>query len=938
VTGHTAAKRLVDSGISTTIVRDRLIDRIANANDASHYLLTPQAVAVAKDADTVAQLMAVCGREGLAMTFRSGGTSLSGQAVTGGILVDTRRHFRGIEVLDDGRAVRVQPGATVRAVNAVLRPYGTKLGPDPASEGACTIGGVVANNSSGMSCGTQANSYQTLSALCFVLPSGTVVDTAGPDADARLAAAQPELYRGLHELRDRIRGDPVMVATITAQFSMKNTMGYGLNAFIDFDRTVDILAHLVVGSEGTLAFVASATFKTVPALPNASTGLLIFPHLTAAADALPTVVDSGAAIIELLDARSLTVAANDPRATAGLRGLKIEDQAALLVEYQATTANSLEDLVTGARSAFDWAGCGGDPLTSDPSQRADLWHVRKGLYAAVAGSRKAGTTALLEDIAVPVPQLSDTCTRLTRLFEAHGYEDCVIFGHAKDGNIHFMLTERFDSSSGLARYAAFTEDMVDLVLDQGGTLKAEHGTGRVMASFVRRQYGDDLYSVMRSVKRLCDPRGILNPGVLLSEDPSTHLHALKTTTPIEEEVDRCVECGFCEPVCPSRDLTLTPRQRIVVRRAISAAHASGDLPIAQHLEAEYDYDAVETCAADGMCQTACPVGIDTGSLVRRLRADSAGSVPQAVGRSAARHWASTTRTAAAGLTAAHAVPAVAAGLSRLARQVLGEEHVPQWTRDFPRGGTRPAGGPDHGPDAQVILFASCTHSMFGTDSGQTATDALRSLCEKADLTVAMPTGMSSLCCGMPWSSKGLTDGAKIMANRARDSLWDATDAGRLPIVADASSCSEGLITTLAGSGLHIEDAITFAARQLLPRLHITRTREKIAVHPTCSAARTGAVDDLLTLAKALSSTTFVPQSWGCCGFAGDRGLLHPELTAAATATQAHEIRAFGASLHASCNRTCEIGMTRAVGRPYRHILELIDAAATGTAAKGKEKE
>ncbi len=233
---------------------------------------------------------------------------------------------------------------------------------------------------------------------------------------------------------------------------------------------------------------------------------------------------------------------------------------------------------------------------------------------------RPGTTALLEDVVVPVPALLGTCERLIGLFGRHGYDDAVIFGHAKDGNIHFMLSERLGGAQ-MDRLESFTEDMVDLVLGAGGSLKAEHGTGRMMAGYVRRQYGDELYAVMRELKTLCDPRGVLNPGVIISDDPQAHTRDLKATTTVEDEVDRCVECGYCEPVCPSKDLTTTPRQRIALRREMALARAAGDLATVGELEAAYDYDAIDTCAVDGMCQTACPLRINTGDLMKRLRAE-----------------------------------------------------------------------------------------------------------------------------------------------------------------------------------------------------------------------------------------------------------------------------------------------------------------------------
>ena len=926
-------------------VRDRATDRLAFAHDASHFVITPQAVVVPRDATEVGRLFATARRTGVPLTFRSGGTSLSGQAVTRGILADTRRHFRGIEVLDDGARVRVGPGATVGQVNARLARHGRKLGPDPASEAACTLGGVVANNSSGMACGTAANSYATLDALVLVLPSGTVVDTAAPDADALLAAREPHLHAGLVRLRDHLRGRPDLRARIEQQFSMKNTMGYGLNSFLDHTRPVDVLAHLVVGSEGTLAFIAEIVMSTVPLLRHTRTGLLVFDDLSGATGALPALVATGPATIELLDATSLRVGQTDPKADAMLRGLAVDRQAALLVEYQGATMADVDAVADVARGVLGTLPVSGPrTLVADPTARAALWHIRKGLYAAVAGARPAGTTALLEDVVVPVPQLLPTCERLTALFDRHGYDNGVIFGHAKDGNIHFMLTERLAAGS-LDRFARFTDDMVTLILDQGGSLKAEHGTGRMMAPFVRRQYGDELYAVMQEVKRLCDPGNVLNPGVLLSDDAAAHLRDLKTVQQVEPEVDRCVECGFCEPVCPSRDLTVTPRQRIVLRREMQRARAAGDAGLVAELEREYGYDGVETCAVDGMCQTACPVLINTGDLVKRLREQKAGRLATAGWTAAARHWSGTTRAAAVALDVAAALPsAVVEGLTAVGRKVLDPDVLPAWSPELPRGGTprsdtvagaasnRPASSGPGSIEPQAVLFASCTGTLFGPAAGGPgATDAFTTLCARASVRLVRPAGLRSLCCGTPWKSKGMRRGLEEMTARVLPALWAATREGALPVVADASSCTEGLRQMLEGAAepygeLRVVDAVAFTVATVLPRLTVTAKQGSVALHPTCSASRLGLTDTLRGLTEAVADAVTVPATWGCCAFAGDRGLLHPELTAAATAAQAAELAGGTFDAHASCNRTCELGMTRATGWPYVHVLELVERA------------
>jgi len=914
-----------------TQVKTRALDLHAGAHDASHFLLIPQAVVVAANADEVGKLLKASTAAGMPLTFRSGGTSLSGQALTTGVLVDVRRNFKNIEVLDGGARVKVQPGVTVRQLNTKLAPFGRKFGPDPASESACTIGGVVANNSSGMACGTVDNTYKTLESLTVVLPSGTVVDTGARDADERLRALEPELFDGLLRLSKRVRENPASVKTIEHMFSMKNTMGYGINAFTDHERPAEILAHLIVGSEGTLGFVADATFRTIPLLTHITTGLLVFSDLQAANEALPALVETGAATLELMDALSLKVGQALPGTPQMILDLAVRDHAALLVEYHADSAEKLADLQRVGVDLVDSLPLSAPAgFSADAAGRAKLWHLRKGLYAAVAGARTQGTTALLEDVVVPVPALGRTCVELIKLFDQYSYANSVIFGHAKDGNIHFLLSDGFQTKESLDRYSAFTEDMVDVILGEGGSLKAEHGTGRVMAPYVRRQYGDELYDVMRQVKRLFDPAGMLNPGVIMDDDPKAHLRHIKSAPPVAEEVDRCVSCGYCEPVCPSKNLTLTPRQRIVTLRAIEQAKLDGDYALATELEKDWEYGSVETCAVDGMCQTACPVNINTATLVKRFRKRDSGKIVNKVWGAAAKNWGPVTRGAGKALNVVRKVPiGLVLAPDKLARNVIGTDIVPLYSAELPGGGTsrqRPA--PSRAPEA--VYFPACVGTMFGpaTDAAPGIQKSFELLCERAGVTLLVPQDIDGLCCGTPWSSKGLEAGEATMHAKTLAALRIATRDGELPIVCDASSCTEGLRHTVESDTslkpMTIIDSVEFAVTHILPKLPDHEKLESLALHPTCSSTRMGMNEALKTVAAGVATTVKIPDNWGCCAFAGDRGMLHPELTASATAPEAADVAAMNATAHASCNRTCELGMTRATGEPYRHVLELLE--------------
>ncbi|MGJ6981071.1 FAD-binding and (Fe-S)-binding domain-containing protein [Aestuariimicrobium soli] len=895
-------------------VRTSALDVLTAAVDASHFLLTPSASLVVRDADDVAAVLGIATARRTPVTFRSGGTSLSGQGQSAGLLVDVRRGFRSFELLDDAaQRVRIGPGMTVREVNTRLARHGRKLGPDPASEVACTIGGVVANNSSGMTCGTTQNSYETIDSLVVVLASGTVVDTGAVDANDLLADREPALFDLLLRLTDEARR-PDLAAEIRRQFATKNTMGYGLNSLLDHDSPAKVLEHLMVGSEGTLGFVASTVFRTVPVLPHVATGLLTFGSLHEATQALPELKATGPAVIELLDEASLTVCRHDP-AHADLLPAASPGEAALLVEYQAAEADELAGLLEGAGNPRQY--------TADAARRAGLWSLRKGLYAKVAGARPSGTTALLEDIAVPVPDLARVCAHLTTLCGDRLGQTPVIFGHAKDGNIHFLVTEDFRQPDAVGRQRQFTEGLVDLVLGAGGTLKAEHGTGRIMAPFVERQYGTELHGMMRSIKGALDPVGILNPGVVLTDDPEIHLKDFKQTPTVTEEVDRCVECGYCEPVCPSQFLTLTPRQRIVAQRAIADAEASGDHALAARLRVDQTYPVTETCAVDGMCQTTCPVGINTGDLVRHLRREQTNPVEEAGWRMAAQAWGSFTTVASVGMTVADRLPAPAVSLPlRAARAVLGSERVPLLGPDLPAGGARRRPRPEPSPD--VVMVPACVGTMFG---GGDVAGSTQRLLERLGVRVLVPDEVASLCCSTPWKSKGHQAGQRVMDERLVRSLTAATRGGRLTVISDAASCTEGMKVAAEslGAELDIVDAVAFIGERA-GELPTGRRAGRALLHPTCATTQLGINDDLRALAGLVAEEVVVPDAWRCCGFAGDRGMLHPELTEAATRDTVNELGDQSFDLYLSANRTCELGMGRALGVEFEHVLVALDRA------------
>ena len=389
-------------------VLGRATDLIRYASDASPYRLIPQVVVQPRDPRSVAALIAYGREHGIPVTFRAGGTSLNGQSQTDGILVDVRRHWRGVEVLDDGARARVRPGTVLGHANRVLAPRGRKLGPDPASTDIATVGGVVANNSGGMRCGTWADPYSTVSALVFLTASGALIDTAASGAAERFAEAEPELARGLAEIRDEIRADAELTARIRKKFEIKNTTGYRLCAFLDADEPLEIFRRLIVGSEGTLALICEATLETVPVPPVTTTAWLHFPGIAEACAPVPRLVELGASAVELMVAPALMVASmNIPGTPAEWQQLPPES-AVLLVEFGADDAAGLEE---GERAAL--AAVGEERLIRpvewhrEPEAVELDWRVREGLHGLIGRLRPPGTALIIEDVCVPPPRIAE---------------------------------------------------------------------------------------------------------------------------------------------------------------------------------------------------------------------------------------------------------------------------------------------------------------------------------------------------------------------------------------------------------------------------------------------------------------------------------------------------------------------------------------------------
>ncbi|MBX9347295.1 FAD-binding oxidoreductase [Chromobacterium vaccinii] len=904
------------------------LSKLAYGTDASFYRLRPQIVARVESEGEVAELLRLARRHHVAVTFRAAGTSLSGQAVSDSVLAVLGDGFNHGEVLDDGARIRLSPGMIGAHANAMLMPFGRKIGPDPASINTAKIGGIAANNSSGMCCGTRDNSYHTMQAIRLLLLDGAVLDTADPASVAAFRESHAGLLDGLAQLSRQLAGDPQLAERVRRKYRLKNTTGYGINALLDFTDPLEMLSHLMIGSEGTLGFISEITFNTVVEHPHKVSALVLFDDLERCCRAVSALSAArgacGVSAVELIDSRSIRAVQGKPGLPDFLYQPVGPGSTCLLIELRAGDEARLgEDSAAIERLLADYQPQVSSGFSRDARECETYWALRKGLFPAVGAARPVGTTVVIEDVAFPIPQLADGVAKLTALFDKHGYDEALLFGHALDGNLHFVFAPGFESPAEVDRYEAFMQDVSDLVAGEyDGSLKAEHGTGRNVAPFVRQEWGDAAWNIMRRIKALFDPEGLLNPGVIITDNDRLHLENLKPMPAADDLVDRCTECGFCEPACPSHGLTLSPRQRIVAwRRIRQLERDGGGAAELAALKSGYRYRAVDTCAATGMCATRCPVGINTGLLMKKLQGPSR---RPALAGFAARHMGWMTAAARTGLRLAHL--AGARRLNEWTRRQPGERKViPLIPASLPRAAAPlPRLSGDGEP---VALFVSCVNRALAEgEGGESVAVHTMSLLRRAGFAPVYPPGHDGLCCGQPFASANAANALASSQASLNQALLRASADGRHPVYLDNSPCAarvkQAQAEGLLDQRLQLFDAAGFLAEKVLPRLSIVRRLPQLALHIPCSATAMGAAGNLKQLAASCCDELTVPDI-ACCGFAGDKGFTVPELNA-------HSLRRLRPALPDACrhgvsmSRTCQIGLTEHGGIPYASIEALLD--------------
>lgn len=909
---------------------------IAYGTDASFYRLIPKVVVWVNDADEVSQILKITSSLSLPVVFRAAGTSLSGQAITDSILLVTSRDWKGINVNKEVSLITMQPSVVGADANAYLLPYGKKIGPDPASIGSAMIGGIAANNASGMCCGTTDNSYKTLESMKIIFHDGSELDTASSQSIHNFKQYHHALVERISALSSEIKANPELHDKIVRKFKIKNTCGYSLNALVDYEDPIDIIAHLMIGSEGTLGFIKEITFKTVPEYKDKASALMIFKNIKDACDAvivLKTQCKDNVAAAEMMDRAGLASVENNEGMPSFLKTLS-PTATAVLVESRAENDAKLDENIAIILEKLAHI----EPemplhFTKDVYEYTKYWKIRKGLFPAVGAVRESGTTVIIEDVAYPIESLADATLELQELFKKYGYNEAIIFGHALDGNLHFVFTQAFDDEAEIKRYEAFMQEVAEQVATKyQGSLKAEHGTGRNMAPFVELEWGSDAYVLMKEIKAIFDPKGLINPGVIINADPKAHLKNFKSMPATDEYIDKCIECGFCEPTCPSNFITLTPRQRIVANRYMTTLKNEGEEEALEAFSALYQYDGIETCATCSLCSLTCPVGIDTGSLTKKLRANQIGSLGHSIAGFMADHYGGILSTGSVALSAVKGVNAVIPnsimkGMSEGLRAITANK-LPLWSASLPAGHRFHPSIKRTGKADKVVYFSSCINRTMANPNEKSDEKSLDvviiGILEKAGYDVIIPNAIDGLCCGMPFSSKGYKQEGKQKSDELKKALLRASENGTYPILCDMSPCSKTMAQNF-GDELKVHDTVEFILEYLVGKVTFTPIDEPVVIHPTCSTRKMGLTEKLEKVARLCSTKVTIPAEIGCCGFAGDRGFTFPELNKSALRHLKAAIPE-DTKLAFSTSKTCEIGLSEESGLNYRSLFYLVERA------------
>ena len=916
------------------ICKDRVytdhLRRYAYGVDASCYSYLPKVVVKAEDEREVRRLIRLCQQCGTPFTFRAAGSSLSGQCSSEDVLIVCNDGFKKMEVIDDGKALKCECGVIGSDANDLLKPYNRKIGPDPATLATALVGGILNNNSSGMCCGTAQNSYKTIRSIRVVLLDGTVLDTSDKKSIEQFLREKPQMVEDILQLRKEILADEELTHLIHHKYKIKNTTGYGLNSLVDFEDIIDIINHLFIGSEGTLGFVSEIVYNTVEDVPHKGCGLMFFSTLNDASLAVVALANMGREKVvaaEMMDYQSLKAVQTLDNVPDFVREVP-EGTSAILFQTESYSKDTVDENLAFIKEQLKDIPTAIPSLYSqDPKEYDSWWAIRKGILPIVGGQRRKGTTVITEDVCFQIEDFTKGIEMLTELFHKYDFVDGgVIFGHALSGNVHFNITPDFSDPKDTKNFGDLVKEMSERVSGFGGSLKAEHGTGRMVAPFVEMEWGKKAYEINRRIKAIFDPERILNPDVMITDDPDVYKKNLKAQCVIDDAFTICMECGFCEKHCPSRNLTLTPRQRIALLRETKRLENEGNFTLASELRKGYEYFGVDTCAACSMCKGLCPLSIDTAQIALSMRRIDP-PAPE-LAKKIYDNFSTTLQMCRAGVSLEGIAGSIITqkAISKITEGLHGvtgvTPYVPKTTPKANRYKLKNRIKPTN--FEKVVYFSTCANRAFkpnqGYDDDRSLQQVVESLCNKAHIDIIYPQHIENLCCGL--SFENYDDVHERAVKDLHDALMKASQNGKYPIVIDHSACFNHAFKHMPD--LEINDISEFLCKYVVPHLDIEKCDERVIVHKQCKIKSLNKSQYIEDLARLCTDHVFNIKSFACDGFAGQKGFFTPELNKSATKDLAGEIAEYGATLGVSSSSTCEIGLGENGGIPFVGVAFLLD--------------
>ena len=916
------------------ICKDRVytdhLRRYAYGVDASCYSYLPKVVVKAEDEREVRRLIRLCQQCGTPFTFRAAGSSLSGQCSSEDVLIVCNDGFKKMEVIDDGKALKCECGVIGSDANDLLKPYNRKIGPDPATLATALVGGILNNNSSGMCCGTAQNSYKTIRSIRVVLLDGTVLDTSDKKSIEQFLREKPQMVEDILQLRKEILADEELTHLIHHKYKIKNTTGYGLNSLVDFEDIIDIINHLFIGSEGTLGFVSEIVYNTVEDVPHKGCGLMFFSTLNDASLAVVALANMGREKVvaaEMMDYQSLKAVQTLENVPDFVREVP-EGTSAILFQTESYSKDTVDENLAFIKEQLKDIPTAIPSLYSqDPKEYDSWWAIRKGILPIVGGQRRKGTTVITEDVCFQIEDFTKGIEMLTELFHKYDFVDGgVIFGHALSGNVHFNITPDFSDPKDTKNFGDLVKEMSERVSGFGGSLKAEHGTGRMVAPFVEMEWGKKAYEINRRIKAIFDPERILNPDVMITDDPDVYKKNLKAQCVIDDAFTICMECGFCEKHCPSRNLTLTPRQRIALLRETKRLENEGNFTLASELRKGYEYFGVDTCAACSMCKGLCPLSIDTAQIALSMRRIDP-PAPE-LAKKIYDNFSTTLQMCRAGVRLEGIAGSIITqkAISKITEGLHGvtgvTPYVPKTTPKANHYKLKNRIKPTN--FEKVVYFSTCANRAFkpnqGYDDDRSLQQVVESLCNKAHIDIIYPKHIENLCCGL--SFENYDDVHERAVKDLHDALMKASQNGKYPIVIDHSACFNHAFKHMPD--LEINDISEFLCKYVVPHLDIEKCDERVIVHKQCKIKSLNKSQYIEDLARLCTDHVFNIKSFACDGFAGQKGFFTPELNKSATKDLAGEIAEYGATLGVSSSSTCEIGLGESGGIPFVGVAFLLD--------------